>query len=346
MRFRQLGKTGISISTIAFGAGPVSGLLTSTDRARQRAVLSRAISLGVNWIDTAATYGNGQSEASLGEALAELDSERAIHLATKVRVQLTTQTDLRPLVVDSVKASLSRLRRPKVTLLQLHNSITVRRNDQPTSVTPEDLLGPRGILEGMEEVRAAGWVEQLGLTGIGDSQALQIVLESDRFATIQAPLHLLNPSALRDTPAALCDPDYGGFLRRAHQLGMGIFAIRVYAAGALLGAEPSAHTLKTPFFPLDLYQRDQARAAALAARLTALATPAYSPEHHSPAGYASLTTAALRYVLSLPAITSAIIGFGAVEHVEEAARIAALEPLSPEQIVALESLRNETAAGR
>jgi aryl-alcohol dehydrogenase-like predicted oxidoreductase len=330
MRFRLLGTTGISVSAVSFGAGPVSGLLTSADRQRQQAVISRAIAAGVNWFDTAATYGDGQSEASLGEVLAGLTNDHPVHVATKVRVRLTTETDLRPLVVDSVKASLARLRRSRVTLLQIHNSITAHRNDQPTSITPEDVLGPRGLLAGMEEVRAAGWVEHLGLTGIGDASALTTVLESGRFATIQAPLHLLNPSALRPTPPVFCDPDCGGFLRHAHRLGMGIFAIRVFAAGALVGAEPSAHTMKTPFFPLDLYQRDRRRAEALAKRL---------------GGSTSLAQTALRYVLSLPEITAAIIGLGAVEQVDEAVRISQLEPLSPEAVRVLEEQRNATVEG-
>ena len=156
-------------------------------------------------------------------------------MATKVRVQLTTQTDLRPLVVASVKESLSRLRLPRVTLLQIHNSITRNRLDQPTSITPEDVLGPRGLLAGMQEVRAAGWVDQFGLTGIGNADALCTVMRSQEFATIQAPVHFLNPSALRETPSELCDPDFGGFLRTAHELGMGIFAIRVFAAGGAAG---------------------------------------------------------------------------------------------------------------
>ena len=42
---------------------------------------------------------------------------------------------------------------------------------------------------------------------------------------------------------------------------MGVFAIRVFAGGALLGQEASAHTLKTPYFPLALYERVQTRAA-------------------------------------------------------------------------------------
>ncbi|MEI6537997.1 MAG: aldo/keto reductase, partial [Planctomycetota bacterium] len=267
MQYRPLGTTGISVSTVSFGAGPVSGLLTGDAVDTQRAVVQRAVELGVNWFDTAAGYGNGQSELHLGAALSGIRSDQPLHVATKVRVELTTQTDLRPLVVASVKESLSRLNLPRVTLLQIHNSITLNRLDQPTSITPEDVLGPRGLLAGMQEVRAAGWVDQFGLTGIGDAKALCTVMRSQEFATIQAPVHFLNPSALRPTPSELCDPDFGGFLRTAHELGMGIFAIRVFAAGALLGAEPSPHTFQTPFFPLDLYRRDEARVRQLSERL-------------------------------------------------------------------------------
>lgn len=303
MQYRPLGNTGIQVSALSFGAGPVSGLMTADQAEAQRAVVARAIEQGINWFDTAATYGNGLSETHLGHALSAIGVGESIHVATKVRVRLTNETDLRPLVMQSLKESLARLKRPRVTLLQVHNSITRSREDQPTSITSEDVLGPRGLLAGMEEARAAGLVDHFGLTGIGDAESLCIVMESRRFATIQAPFHILNPSALLPTPPEDCDPDYGRFLQTAHKLGMGIFAIRVFAAGALLGSEPSAHTLKTPFFPLALYERDRTRAAKLADRLGSCD---------------AVYREALRFVLAQREIASAIVGFGAVDHVDRA----------------------------
>jgi aryl-alcohol dehydrogenase-like predicted oxidoreductase len=260
--------------------------------------------------------------------LASLRRDQPLHVATKVRVMPTTDDDLRSLVVKSVRESLMRLRLPRVTLLQSHNSITFRRNDQPTSITPEDVLGPKGLLAGMEDVRSAGLVEHFGLTGIGDADALRTVIQSRRFATIQAPFHLLNPSALLATPQHLCDPDYGGFLRDASELGMGLFAIRVFAAGALLGAEPSTHTLQTQFFPLPLYRRDLVRAHCL---------------EKSIGSAKFLRELALRYFLSQPEFGSAIIGFGAVAHVEEAARIAELNSLSESELGNVGELWNTLA---
>jgi aryl-alcohol dehydrogenase-like predicted oxidoreductase len=328
MEYRPLGSTGISVSVLSFGAGPVSGLLTSDANEAQLAVVSRAVESGVNWFDTAATYGGGQSEANLGQALARVACDRPLHVATKVRVTPAADEDLRESVVSSVKSSLSRLRLPRVTLLQLHNSITMSRNDQPTSITPEDVLGPKGILEGMEDVRSAGLVDHFGLTGIGDAEALRITIRSGRFATIQAPFHLLNPSALLPTPAPLCDPDYGGFLQDASKLGMGLFAIRVFAAGALLGAAPSAHTLQTLFFPVSLYNRDLARARSLMSHLGSMQ---------------SLREQSLRFVISSSAFASAIVGFGDVTHVDEAVRIAEMDLLSEPGMSRLIAFRDAIA---
>ena len=59
MQLRQLGKTGIDISEIALGAGPVSELMVGLDHPQQLATVSQASEIGINWVDTAATYGNG-----------------------------------------------------------------------------------------------------------------------------------------------------------------------------------------------------------------------------------------------------------------------------------------------
>ncbi len=329
MQTRSLGNTGIQIPHVAFGAGPVPAVMTAGSSEAQTRLVAHAISNGITWFDTAAGYGEGRSEAALGEALEEFAPPVPFHVASKVRIASQEgDIDFRPLVVRSVEESLQRLRLPGLTLLQLHNSITRNRGDQPTSVTPEDVLGPRGILEGMEEVRTRGWVRHLGLTGIGDAASLEAVMRSGHFSTIQAPLHLLNPSALLTTPAQLCDPDYGGFLRVAHELGMGIFAIRVYAAGALVGAPPSAHTKKTPFFPLELYKRDQER---------------YRRLVHHLGSEKAVRELALRFVLSLPAITSAILGFSETSHIDEAVRIASLPPLASEEFNSIHSLWNDSS---
>ena len=60
--------------------------MTSTERTLQRKTIQRALDVGMNWFDTAATYGNGQSETNLGAALRELGAADTVHVATKVRL--------------------------------------------------------------------------------------------------------------------------------------------------------------------------------------------------------------------------------------------------------------------
>ena len=91
----------------------------------------------------------------------------------------------------------------------------------------------------------------------------------------------------------------GNIIADCAAMNMGVFAIRVFAGGALLGNEPSPHTFKTPFFPLDLYERDRKRAAELGPEI--------------------LKERALRFVLADERVHSAIVGFGDRAQLEELA---------------------------
>jgi aryl-alcohol dehydrogenase-like predicted oxidoreductase len=302
MQYRTLGKTGLAISVFSFGAGPISTLMVGDKGDCQRAVVEYAIQQGINWFDTAATYGNGRSEENLGRVLEELGTPR-VHVATKVRLTGDDLADIGGAVRQSVEGSLRRLRRPSVTLLQLHNSITRRRGDEPTSVTVADVLGAGGVADAFDDLRAQGLVLHVGLTGIGHPVALREVIQSGRFQTMQTPYHLLNPSAGRDIPDGFSETNYGNIIADSVRAGMGVFAIRVLAGGALAGNPPSSHTVKTPFFPLALYQRDQQAAVRLQQVLGA-ARP--------------LAREAIRFALAHPQIGSAIIGFAETKQIDEA----------------------------
>ena len=319
------GSTDVEVSRIAFGAGPVSNLLTeSADHPTpmQFATIQRALDLGINWFDTAATYAEGRSETILGHVLSQVDHPQPLHLATKARVAPDETGRIRDAVLRSVEGSLRRLRVSNVTLLQLHNSVTTNRGDQPTSLSLDDVLGAGGVLEAFRELRDQNVIQSCGLTGIGDAPLLKKLIETGEFASIQAPCHLLNPSTIRKIPSKLPDVDYGQTLQHAAQSGLATFAIRVLAGGALAGHPPSPHAHKTKFFPLDLYERDRHRAIQLVESLGET-RPLREP--------------ALQYILSVPGISSAIIGFGSPDQVDEAVRIAQTPPLSPEEIARLET---------
>ena len=321
MQYRALGSTDIQISAISFGAGPVPALMTNAHAQDQFATVRRALEAGINWFDTAATYGGGESERSLGAALRELGAVSDVHVATKVRLMPEHLDSMQHHVRTSVAESLQRLGLPRVTLLQLHNSITAQRGDEPTALTPQDVLAGRGVLEVFEELKREGLVRYFGLTAIGQPAALHEVIRSARFDTIQVPYNLFNPSAGQRVPQSFQEADYGDVIAECAGQRMGVLAIRVYAGGALAGNPPSEHTHKTKFFPLDLYRRDQERVA----RLKRVLADQMGPKE-----------AAVRFVLSHPDVSSAIIGFGAPSHIDEALEYLAAGLLPPQS---LETLR-------
>jgi L-galactose dehydrogenase/L-glyceraldehyde 3-phosphate reductase len=304
VEYATLGSTGLRISRLSFGAGPVSAVMVDADERRQQALVRRVLEAGINWIDTAATYGDGRSELALGASLAALGAASEVHVATKVRLFDKDFANISAAVRASVAASLQRLRVPTITLLQVHNSITARRGDEPTSLTPNDVLGPRGLLEAFGQLQQEGIVRFLGLTALGQTSSLREVINSEQFHSIQVPYNLMNPSAGQAVTADFQEADYGNVIRDAARHGMAVFAIRVYAGGALAGNPPSRHTMTTKYFPLDLFQRDQQRAA----KLCELKLSDLDGE------------LALRFSLSHPSVTSAIVGFGEPSHVDDALR--------------------------
>ena len=322
MQYTTLGKTGLRISRLAFGAGPVAGVMTGEDRDLQLRLVGRAIDAGINWFDTAAGYGEGRAESNLGAALAALGAAQRVHVATKLRLMPDDLTDIVGSTRRSVENSLRRLGLSRVTLLQLHNSITSGREDEPTSITPRDVLGDGGVYEAIEQLRSEGLVEWAGLTGIGQPDMLKQVIASGLFHTIQSPYHLLNPSAGQDMPPDFSEADYGNLFVAAEAEQMGVFAIRVYAGGALAGHPPSRHTHRTKFFPLDLYRRDQRRVEALRGVL-------------SPG--LPVKKLALQFALSHTSVSAVIIGFGGENHIDEAIDYLETGPLDPPS---LEMARN------
>jgi len=84
MERRKLGRTGLDVSVLGFGCGAVGGLMVRGSPADQERAVARAIELGINYFDTAAMYGNGESERNLGRVMKSLKPD--IHVGTKVRI--------------------------------------------------------------------------------------------------------------------------------------------------------------------------------------------------------------------------------------------------------------------
>jgi aryl-alcohol dehydrogenase-like predicted oxidoreductase len=66
MKYRRLGRTGLNVSEVGFGAWAIGGSWGPQSEADSVAALNQALDLGVNFIDTAAGYGDGKSERIIG----------------------------------------------------------------------------------------------------------------------------------------------------------------------------------------------------------------------------------------------------------------------------------------
>lgn len=140
--YRTLGRTGFKVSDIGYGAGP----LTNAN------VLRAALHMGVNYIDTAEHYGNGQSERTVGDVLKKFD-RKSIFLTTKLN--LTFQSDKKEDIKQRFNKCLERLQTDYVDCLMTHMVPTVE------SVTHE------GFHEVVRQLKTEGKVRFIGISNHG-----------------------------------------------------------------------------------------------------------------------------------------------------------------------------------
>jgi len=324
MQYRILGKTGLRISEIGFGCGNNAVLMVRASYEEQHRAVRRALDLGINYFDTAFAYGLGKSEENLGKILNELGAPAVV--STKIRLEPEAAADIKSATVRAVEAGLRRLQRRSVDLIQLHNRVTVERNPgKRFSLTPKDVVGPGGVLDGFKEMRDKGRVGYFGFSGLGDPKALHEVIDSGAFHSIQAYYNLLNPSAGQPVPQGFTALDYGRLIDRAAGKRMGVAVIRVLAAGALTETpEAGGGSSPEPLSPGSDYALDLKRAEQVKFLIGG--------------DVESLTRAAIRFALMKPGVSTVLVGFSNTAHIDEAAGCSGAGGLSQEAIAQLRKL--------
>jgi L-galactose dehydrogenase/L-glyceraldehyde 3-phosphate reductase len=311
MEQRVLGRTGLAISVLGYGAGAVGGLMVRGAPAEQERSLARALDAGITYIDTAASYGEGESERSLGRLLKALRIRPSI--GTKVRLgSRTPHGGIAAAIRASLEASLGRLGLDSVDLFQLHDAIGT-----PDGLSVEQVLGE--VAPAFAELRQAGKCRFLGLTGLGETASLRQVLGSGAFDTAQIPFNPLNPSWLADRPAGLPGQDFERLGQSIAADGVGLIGIRILAAGAMSGEaarHPVAMPDVAPIASAGAYGTDLAHAR----RLLPLVTEG---------AVTSLAEAAIRYAIAAPELGTALIGTASLEQLEVAIAAAEKGPLPP-----------------
>ena len=163
MRYRTFGRTGLEVSELVFGGGWVGGVLIHQDDDTKLKVLRHAIDSGINWIDTATSYGNGQSEQALGWLLPELDTKP--YVSTKVVLDTARLDDIAGQVERSAHDSLERMKLESVELLQLHNPIMP--DNTGNAISAERVLANKGVADALDRVREQGLTRYIGFTALG-----------------------------------------------------------------------------------------------------------------------------------------------------------------------------------
>lgn len=331
MQRRRFGRTGLEVPALTFGGGWVGGLLIRGSEQEREGVLNRALAAGIDWVDTAALYGNGVSETVIGQWLPTVPKEKRPRISTKFNID-TSAGDFAGQIERSVGASLQRLGLPSVPLLILHSRVVDAANParDNRSFSPQEVLGPGGIADIMDKLRAQGLCDWVGLTGLGDPEPLRQVMDSGRFDVAQIYYNLLNPTAMTAASPGWNSTDFGGLLHRCAAQNMGVMGIRVFAGGHLASAE--RHGREVAITANAENAAEEARAKAALAVL--------GSQHGSGA------QAALRFGLACPLLSTIVVGIGETWHLEEALKAAEMGSLPQSAIQALEDLRRSHPAFR
>jgi len=318
VRYRNFGATGIQVSELVFGGGMVGGLLIERDDETRRRAIDLALRAGVNWIDTAPSYGQGRSEAALGWLLAE--RPEAVHVSTKFSIDTRDLSDLTGQVERSLVESLTRLKRDAVTLVHLHNPLGAVTEGR--TLGEDEVLRSGGLLDVLERLREQGLFRHFGITALGETRAITRVIESGRIDSAQVYYNLLNPSAGRGLPAGWPTYDFGGVLDACARVGVAAMNIRVLSAGVIATDRRTGR--ERPLTAGDTVASEAAKARRMFDVLGER--------------FGTRAQTAVRYALAEPRFACVVIGLAEIGHLEEALAAAEAGPLDGDALALIDSV--------
>ncbi|MBL6774408.1 MAG: aldo/keto reductase [Candidatus Puniceispirillum sp.] len=323
MEKRDFGNTGLAVSRLTFGCGAVGGLMTKGDAADQDRAIHWARDHGINFFDTAASYGDGISEDNLGRALN--GNKDGLVVSTKVGIGNADLGDVGGAIRRSLEASLKRLRLDHVDIFQLHN--TLGRADFRGNLTIDQVMD--AVVPAFDKLRDSGKVRFLGFTAKGEPDDVHRLIGSGVFRSAQVFYNLLVPSAGEVVPAGYPADDFRQLLDVAADHGVGAIGVRVLAGGALSGSE-KRHLLGmavvTPIGSDSDYKSDVERARQF--------LPLVEAGHVD-----SLPELAIRYAISHPALPTTEIGIATLDELQQATAAVNKGPLSLEALAQIKNVQ-------
>jgi aryl-alcohol dehydrogenase-like predicted oxidoreductase len=312
MRYRELGRTGLTVSEVGYGAwGLGQGAWVGADDDSGVRALHRALDLGVTFIDTARAY--ERSERVVGRALRELPGGGdGVHVATKVGSKVPVSlspSGLDPMEVfpgshlrESLETSLRELGRDHVDLLQLH--------------TWEDEWTGRGDwLETVDALKQEGKIRFFGIS-VKDHQPENVlaVLRTGVLDTVQVIYNVFEQAPSE------------ALLPACAEYGVGVIGRVALDEGALTGSIRTGVAFPEGDWR-NWYFRDD-RPSQVEKRVDGiLADLGIDAEE--------LPSTALRFALAGQAVSTVIVGMRSLRNVERNAAIADAPPLAPQQLALL-----------
>lgn len=317
MYYRELGKTGLRISEVGYGAWGIGGTMwIGAEDDESLAALNKAFDLGVNFVDTALGYGDGHSEQVVGQAVASRPED--IYVATKVppKNQIwPAPKGIHPdeafpadYVLECAETSLRNLGTETIDLLQLH-------------VWQDEWVGKGSWLEAIDTLKRDGKIRFFGVS-VNDHQASNAVslVGTGVVDTVQVIYNIFDQSP-EDELFIACEKSKVGVIARVP-----------FDEGSLTGritpdTEFPEGDFRNQYFKGDRKQQVHDRVQTIVSDLGI--TVEDVPE------------IALRFTLSHPVVSTVIPGMRSIRNVERNCAVADGRGLPSEQLASLRAHRWE-----
>ena len=198
MRYKELGKTGMKISHLCFGASSLGSVFRSTKEAESIEAVEAAIEGGINFIDVSPYYGHYKAETVLGKALKRIPREK-YYLSTKVgrygKDGVNTWDYSAKRATESVQESMERLGIDHIDLINVHDIEFQANMDGGLQKVVDETL------PALVELKKKGLVGHVGITDL-QLENLKWVVEHSEEGTVESILNFchycLNDDKLTD----------------------------------------------------------------------------------------------------------------------------------------------------